>query len=213
MRIIDCEPNSPDWHAARCGRVTASRIADIVRKTKDGKASEMRETYLGELIAERLSGVVEADSYQSDAMKRGTETEDKARAYYGFINDVEPARVGFVLHPTIDMAGASPDRLVGNDGLIEVKCPHSKNHVKTLMGAPIKPDYVKQMQWQLACTGRKWVDYVSFDDRLPPDLAMHVIRITRDDNLIKELESATIKFIADVDATISALAAKYRKAG
>ena len=133
MRVIDCEQGSPEWHTARAGRVTASRIADIMRKTKSG-VSAMRATYMGELVAERLSGTVNVQSFKSAAMEWGTETEDQARAHYGFIHDVEPVKVGLVLHPTIDMAAASPDRLVGDDGLIEIKCPNSSGHIATLLG-------------------------------------------------------------------------------
>jgi putative phage-type endonuclease len=209
VKIIDCEQGTPQWHAARCGRVTASRIADIVRKTKTG-VSASRATYKGELVAERLSGQVSA-GFTSKAMDWGNEQEDKARDYYAFMRDVEPVKVGFVIHPTIEMAGASPDRLIGEDGLIEIKCPNSSTHIATLLGAPIDPDYAKQMQWQMACTGRKWCDFVSFDPRLPPDMQLHVERVNRDPIQIAEFEQAVRIFLNDVEADIAALLAKFRK--
>lgn len=209
MKVIDCEHGSEEWHAARCGRATASRISDIMRKRKDGKPSDMRATYAGELVAERLSGRVEP-SFTSSAMQHGLDTEDRARAHYGFITDSTPQRVGLVIHPTIEMAAASPDRLVGDDGLLEIKCPHSRTHISTLLGARIEPDYLKQIHWQLACTGRSWCDYVSFDDRLPPEMAIHIQRVHRDDTIIAEMETEVRAFLAEVDETVRKLTDMYR---
>lgn len=204
MRIIDVEQGSPEWHAARCGKVTASRVCDIVRKAKSGGISASRQTYLGELVAERLSGTI-AEGFKSKAMEWGNETEAKAVTFYGFMQNVEPVRVGIVLHPSIDMAAASPDRLVGDKGLLELKCPNTSTHIATLRGADIEPDYVKQMQWQMACTGREWCDFVSFDPRLPAHLQMVCRRVPRDGVLIVQLETEVRKFLADVDATIADL--------
>ncbi len=209
MKIIDCEQNTTEWHAARCGRVTASRVADIVRKTKTG-VSASRATYKGELVAERLSGQV-SSGFTSKAMDWGHEQEDKARDYYAFMRDVEPVKVGFVVHPTIEMAGASPDRLIGEDGQLEIKCPNSSTHIATLLGAPIEPDYLKQIQWQMACTGRKWTDFVSFDPRMPPDMQIHIQRVPRDPIQIAEFEHAVRLFLAEVESDMAALVAKFRK--
>ena len=208
MRVIDCEQGSPEWHTARAGRVTASRIADIMRKTKSG-VSAMRATYMGELVAERLSGTVNVQSFKSAAMEWGTETEDQASAYYGFMNDVEPVKVGLVLHPTIDMAAASPDRLVGDDGLIEIKCPNSSTHIATLLGKEIDADYLKQIHWQMRCTGRAWCDFVSFDTRLPAHMQMFTKRIHADKALADEIEAAVVAFLAEVDDTVARLQALY----
>jgi putative phage-type endonuclease len=203
MNIIECEQGTPEWYAARCGRVTASRVADIVRKTKSG-ISAMRNTYIGVLVAERLSGRVQ-ETFQSAAMLHGHEAEDMAREFYGFMNDCEPERVGFVIHPRIEMAGASPDRLIGDRGLLEIKCPNSATHIETLLGAAIDPDYFKQMQWQMACTGRDWTDFCSFDPRMPGHLKMKVHRIIRDSDMIDELETAVFKFLTEVESKVSAL--------
>ena len=208
LRIVDCLQGSEAWHAARCGRVTGSRVADIVRKTKNG-VSKMRATYLGELIAERLSGVQPGDGYVSPAMQWGKDTEAKARATYAFMRDVEPVQIGFAIHPAIDMAGASPDSLITDDGGLEIKCPNTATHLDTLLGSPIDPDYLKQMQWNMACTHRAWWDFVSFDPRLPPAMQLHVHRVHRDDVLIRELESAVRQFLEELDEKIAALNARF----
>jgi putative phage-type endonuclease len=208
MKIIDCEQGTPEWHAARCGRLTASRIADIMRKTKTG-VSKMRATYAGQLIAERLSGVQE-ETYTSAAMQHGKDTEDQARAMYAFMHDVQPQTVGLVIHPRLEMAAASCDRLVGDNGLIEIKCPNSATHIETLLGAEIDPDYVKQMQWQMACTERAWCDFVSFDPRMPGDMQIHVQRVPRDNELIAELEREAVSFLAEIDDRIARLLLKFR---
>jgi hypothetical protein len=208
-RIIECEQGSPQWHAARCGRVTGSRIADVVRKGKGGEPSKMRATYIGDLVAERLSGVQDGNGFISGPMQWGKDCEDKARAVYGFMFDVAPKKVGFIVHPKFDMAGCSPDSLVGDDGGLETKCPNSATHLSTLMGAKIDPDYVKQMQWNLACTGRQWWDYVSFDPRFPPEMQLHRTRVYRDDLVIKELEDAVEILLREVASTVEELSKKY----
>lgn len=208
-RVIDCEQGSPEWHAARCGRVTGSRIADIVRKVRGGAQSKMRATYMGELIAERLSGVQPSDGFVSTAMQFGKDNEAKARATYAFMHDVEPVQVGFVIHPTIDMAGASPDSLIGEDGGLEIKVPNTINHIQTIKGAEIDPDYIRQMQWNMACTGRSWWDFASFDPRLPPVMQLHTRRVMRDKTMIAELEEAVREFIAELEDELSALTDRY----
>lgn len=208
MRIVECEQNSPEWHAARCGRVTGSRVADIVRKIRNGTPSKMRATYMGELIAERLAGVQMGDGFVSQAMQWGKDCEDRARATYAFMNDADPVKVGFVLHPTIDMAGASPDSLVGTGGL-ELKCPNTATHIETLLGADIEPDYVKQMQWNMACTGMLWWDFGSFDPRMPAAMQLHVQRVKRDDEQIAELEKAVREFLGELDAKLAALRSRF----
>ena len=208
MRIIDCEQGSDEWLKHRAGKVTASRVADIIRKTKTG-ISASRNTYLGELVAERLSGQP-TPTFKSKPMEWGSETEAEARAFYAFMNDVDPVRVGLVLHPAIEMAAASPDSLVAEDGMIEIKCPNSATHIRTLLGAEIEPDYLTQIQWQFACTGRKWCDFISYDPRMSEDMRMHTVRIHRDLDRITELEREVVKFLYEVDNTISKLLAKYR---
>lgn len=207
MKLIDCEQGTPEWHQARCGKVTASRVCDIVRQTKNG-VSKMRQTYLGELVAERLSGIQE-DGFTSKPMEWGKDKEDEARKVYAFIHGRKVTRVGFVDHERIAMAGASPDSLVDDDGMLEVKCPNTSTHIATLLGERIDPDYVKQMQWGMACTGRRWCDFVSFDPRMPAEMQLYVQRVERDQLVVADLEAAVIAFIGEVDATVGKLRSLY----
>ena len=208
LKIVDCEQGSPQWHAARAGRVTGSRVADIMRKTKTG-VSKMRATYLGELVAERLSGFQSSDGFTSAAMQFGKDNEARARATYAFMHDVEPVQVGFVIHPTSEWAGASPDSLIGEDGGLEIKVPNSSTHIDTLRGAAIDPDYIRQCQWNMACTERAYWDWASFDPRLPPAMQLHVRRIKRDDIMIAELEAAVRQFIAEIDEAVAELSVQF----
>lgn len=198
---------SAEWFAARCGRVTASRVADVIAKTKTGYSTG-RANYAAELIAERLTGTTAA-SFTNAAMQWGTDTEPFARAAYAERQGVSVEEIAFVIHPEIQMAGASPDGLVGTDGLLEVKCPNTATHLDTLLGEPIPGKYITQMQWQMACCGREWTDFVSFDPRLPPEMALHVQRVPRDVGVIIELEGAVTEFLAEIDAKVSALRQRY----
>lgn len=202
------EQGSPEWHALRCGKATASQIANIVRKTKTG-FSATRDRYMGELVAERLT-LVPTPRFKSAEMEWGTENEGAARNAYAFFADSNVALCPFVDHPRIAQSGASPDGLVGDVGLVEIKCPTTHVHIATLLGGPINPDYAIQMQWQMACTGRAWCDFVSFDPRMPTDMQLHVARVVRDDVLIATLETEVEKFLAEVDATVAALLKQYR---
>lgn len=199
---------SPEWHDLRCGKATASRIADIIRKGKNGAISMSRARYAGELVAERLTGQPTV-GFKSADMDWGSQTEALARDAYAYYRDAELTAVAFIKHPTIGMTGASPDRLVGNDGLLEIKCPATHTHIATLFGEPIDPDYITQMQWQMACTGRAWCDWVSFDPRLPEAMRLHVRRVQRDDKRIAELEAAVIDFLNEVHLTVHRLRSKY----
>ena len=196
------EQGSPEWFAARCGRVTASRIADIMAKTKTGPSAS-RANYLAQIVAERLTGVVQ-ESYSNAAMTWGTETEPLARMAYELRTDSLVETVGFIPHPTIKMAGASPDGLAG-DGLIEIKCPNTSTHIDTLLDGTVPGKYVLQMQWQMACTGRSWCDFVSYDPRMPEHLSMFIKRVNRDEKHIGEITEAVIAFLVDVETTLQKL--------
>lgn len=208
MRIIDCLQNTPEWHAARAGKVTGSRMTSIMAKGKNGAPSAMRATYMGELIAERLSGAQAMDGYKSPAMKWGTDNEEAACAMYAFMYDTEPTKVGFVLHPTLDWAGCSPDRLLPQ-GCMQVKCPNSSTHADTLLGAPIDRAYILQMNWELCCTGTESWEFVSYDPRFPPEMQLHRRRGTRDDTLIKDMEREVRSFLSDVDEKLAELRKMY----
>ena len=205
----DIIQGTPEWHALRVGKVTASRVADVAAKTKTGWGAS-RANYLSELIAERLTGEAAA-SFTNAAMQWGTDKEPEARAYYEFRSDAEVALVAFVDHPTIGMTGASPDGLVGDDGLIELKCPNTATHIETLLGDEIPAKYVTQMQWQMACTGRKWCDFASYDPRLPESMRLFVKRVNRDDTRIAELEKLVEAFLAELDGKVSALRSLYEQ--
>jgi putative phage-type endonuclease len=195
------------WFAQRCGKVTASRIADVMAKTKAGYGAG-RANYMAELVAERLTGETRA-SFTNAAMQWGTDTEPMARDAYCEAKDCFVEEVGFVPHPTIANAGASPDGLVGVDGLVEVKCPNTATHLDTLLGAKIDRKYILQMHWQMLCTGREWCDFVSYDPRLPAAMQLHIERVPLDADLASEITSEVIAFLAELDDKVSALLAKY----
>lgn len=201
------EQRSPEWFAARLGKATASRIADAIATTKSGWGAS-RANYAAELVAERLTGVA-ADRYQNGTMLWGTETEPEARAVYSFRQDVDVVEVGFVDHPQIGMSGASPDGLIGGDGLLELKCPNTSTHIATLLGQSVPSKYLTQIHWQLACTGRQWCDFASYDPRLPETMRLFVQRIERDDDEIKRLEALVVDFLGEVDETVANLRKLY----
>lgn len=206
----DIPQGTQEWHAARCGRVTASRIADVMAKTKTGPSAS-RVNYMAELVAERLTGVP-ASSFSNAAMQWGTDHEPAARECYVFETGASVVEVGFFIHPVLLMAGASPDGLVGDDGLVEIKCPNTATHIDTLKGAPIADKYMKQMQFQMACTGRQWCDFVSYDPRMPIEMQLRIRRIDRDAEAIAEIEASVRAFIEEIDATVADLLGQYRKA-
>ena len=198
---------SPEWHAARLGKVTASRIADVMAKTKSGWGAG-RANYMAELVCERLTQTPTA-CFVNDAMRWGTETEPQARAAYARLRDVDVLEVGFLDHPEIPSAGASPDGLVGLEGLIECKCPNTSTHIDTLLSETVPQKYMLQMQFQMACTGRTWCDFASFDPRLPESMRLFVQRVPRDDVLIAEIEREVVGFLAEVEDTVAQLRTKF----
>ena len=203
------EQRSDEWFAARLGKVTASRVSDVVARTKSGYSTS-RANYMAELVCERLTGK-QGDSFSNAAMVWGTNTEPMARAAYEALEGILVEELGFVSHPTIEMAGASPDGLVGDDGLVEIKCPNTATHIETLLGAEIPSKYVNQMQWQMACTGRKWCDFVSYDPRMPEDMQLFVKRLERSDDTITELEREIEKFLSELEDKIVSLNKMYAK--
>jgi putative phage-type endonuclease len=210
MITIECDQGTPEWRAARLGKLTASRIHDAVAKTKTGWGAS-RANLMAALIAERLTGVPQ-DTYTNAAMQHGIDTEPEARAAYEFRADVDVMTVGFIVHPTIGEAGCSPDGLVGDDGLVEIKCPQTATHLDTLLHRAVPDKYVKQAMWQMACTGRQWVDYVSYDPRLPESMRLWVKRIPRDDGKIAELEGEAVAFLKEIHDKITTLRATYEPA-
>jgi len=202
------QQGSEEWKQARCGRVTASRVHDIVAVTRSGGYTSGRKNYLADLVIERLTGQP-APSYQSAAMEYGIATEPEARFAYALAQGVEIEEVGFVPHPTIDMAGCSPDGLVSKDGLVEIKCPNTATMIEVLLGAPVNLAYASQCHFQMACTGRQWCDLVTYDNRLPDGMRMHIQRIARDDKIIAKLDTEVEQFLVDLDATVDLLRQRY----
>ena len=182
-------------------------MADMTAMTKNGHGAS-RANYMAELVAERLTGKT-AERFTSTAMQWGTEREPEARTMYEFMRNIPVVIVGVALHDTIPNACASPDGLVGEDGLVEIKCPNTATHIATLLGAEIDGKYLKQMQWQMACTGRKWCDFVSYDTRMPPEMQIHIRRVPRREDDITALSLATELFLSEVDNTVAALRDKY----
>lgn len=192
---------SPEWFAARCGKVTASRLYDVMARTKSCYAAS-RQNYMAELICQRLTGKPE-EGFTNAAMMRGTELEPVAREMYALNEfDAVISEVGLIDHPTIAGFAASPDGLVNDDGLIEIKCPNTWTHLQTLKTGVPKRQYLLQMHAQMMCTGRKWCDFVSFDDRLPPELAYFKTRINFDEVLAEEIEQEVVKFLTELETEI-----------
>lgn len=205
------EQRSPEWFAVRCGKVTASRIADLTATTRSGYSTS-RANYKAQLVCERLTGCVEP-SYTNAAMQWGIDKEPEARDAYAEHALVGIEEVGFVVHPTIPSAGCSPDGLVAPDGMVEIKCPISATHIETLLGKKFADKYVKQALWQLACCpDRKWVDLASYDPRLPEPMRLFVQRIDRDDAAIAQLEGEVRAFLAEVDDTVARLKTQFAEA-
>lgn len=202
---------SPEWFAQRVGKVTASRLADVMAKGKGSAEAATRATYRAELVAERLTGRA-AEGFTNAAMKWGTDCEPLARAAYEAEFGLLVAETGMVTHPRIPMSGASPDGLVLADGLLEIKCPETKAHIDTMLSGAAPSKYTPQMQWQMACTGRAWCDFVSFDPRMPDDMQMFTCRVLRDDDLINAYEAEVIAFLQEIDTTVTKLKALKRAA-
>lgn len=198
---------SDEWAIARCGSVGASRISDIMARTKSGWGAS-RANYAAELIAERLTGIP-ANRYQSAEMRWGIETEPQARDAYAFYTDADVVQIGLVKHPSIHGSHASPDGLVGDNGLLEIKSPNTSTHIETLLTASVREKYLFQMQWQMACTGRQWCDFVSYDPRMPERMRYFCQRVPRNDRLIADLEREVSEFLREVADKVAALQAKY----
>lgn len=197
------EQRTPEWHQVRLGKLTASRIADATARTKTGWGAS-RANYMAELLIERLTGQPAARPTNA-AMEWGAQMEPEAITVFEFERNVSVEPVAFIEHPRIRMSGASPDGLIGDDGMLEIKCPNSATHIDTWLSTTVDEKYLKQMQWQLACTSRAWCDFMSYDPRMPLELRSKIIRIPRDDKMIAKLENEATEFLAELDAKHKAL--------
>jgi putative phage-type endonuclease len=207
MRVIPCEQGTAQWLEIRRGRITASRIVDVLNQLKRGGEGADRRNYRIELISERLSGRSEPH-YVSPEMDWGSECEPFARAAYEIAQEVIVDTAGFVMHPTYDFAGSSPDGLVGEDGLIEIKCPKTTTHTKWLMAGEVPEEHQAQMLWNMVCCERQWCDFISFDPRMPDGLKIFIVRMERDDSRILDIESEVQRFQDEVEHYASDLRKK-----
>ena len=199
-RIAAIQQGTEEWHQLRLGKVTASRVADILAKTKSG-ASASRGNYLIELALQRVTKTIE-ESYTNSAMEWGVATEPQARVAYEVSTGNFVDQIAFVNHPTIEGFGCSPDGLVGK-GLIEIKCPNSATHWSYIKANEPPQKYIIQMQAQMSVTGAKWCDFVSFDPRMPERSQLLIIRINRDDEFIAEMENDIKQFLSEVEAEVN----------
>lgn len=190
------EQGTSEWLQLRLGKVTASRVADIMAKTKTGPSAS-RNNYLIELALQRVTGTVE-QGYTNDAMAWGTATEPQARVAYEVKTGNFVDQIAFVEHDIIEWFGCSPDGLINNDGLIEIKCPNSATHWATIKDNKPPNKYVIQMQTQMACTNRQWCDFVSFAPRMPERSQLFVCRVERDQAMIDEIETEVMQFLIEV---------------
>jgi putative phage-type endonuclease len=208
IELAEVTQGSEAWQMVRCGKVTASRLADVLAKTKSGYSSS-RANYMTQLVLERVTGT-KAESYTNAAMLHGVTQEPFARAAYEAHTGQMVEEVGFLPHPEIADAGASPDGLVGDDGMVEIKCPSSSTALEVWLahsqgGNPVDAKYYAQMQWQMRCAGRSWCDYVVFDPRMPAKAQLFIFRVVRNDEWLKIAESEVVTFLAEVDAKVKSL--------
>jgi putative phage-type endonuclease len=197
------EQRTDDWFNARLGKVTASKVSDVVAKTKSGYSAS-RDNYMAQLVCERITGKA-TEGFSSAAMEWGTNQEPLARAAYEAHENILVDEVGFIQHPTIEMSGASPDGLVGTDGLVEIKCPNTSTHIETLLNQSVPKKYMDQMYWQMLCTGRQWCDFVSYDPRMPVDLQLFIVRVHRKHEYMQNLEEEVKMFLEEVDSKVQKL--------
>lgn len=197
------EQRSEDWFKVRCGKVTASRVADVVARTRTGYAAS-RANYMAELIVERLTGRA-TEGFTNAAMQWGIDNEAAARDAYSARTGELVSEVAFLHHPDIPMSGASPDGVVGETGLVEIKCPNTATHIDWLFEREPPQRYFYQMQWQMACASAEFCDWVSYDPRMPDNLQLLIVRIPRDEDAIKMLELEVKQFIAELDDKVNRL--------
>ncbi|EJF77426.1 hypothetical protein MCO_01341 [Bartonella sp. DB5-6] len=204
------EQRTAEWFQARLGKVTASNVYNVLSKTAKGLPTSKYEDYKMKLMTERLTGEI-SQSYTTAAMQWGVVYEENALKEYEFIYDTNVTKCGFIQHPKIEMAGASPDGFIGEDGLVEVKCPRSTTHLRFFMDGEIKPEYYAQMQFQMACTGRKWCHFISYNPNFvgrSTGLRMKIKRVHRDEEQIEEINKAVEAFLAEIDQDMKQILTK-----
>lgn len=209
MKVLDFPQGTAEWALARAGRVTASCVDKVLSRARDGKTEgATRRNYRAQIIAEILTGLPQESGFTNKAIEDGLEREPLACGKYEVQTGVDVDKVGFVLHPTIERAGCSPDGLVGPNGLVQFKCPFPATHIGYLLAGEVPTGYQPQMLWEMACTERDWCDFVSYCPALGPDLALYVKRFPRDETRIQKITAEVNVFLNEVDETIAALKRK-----
>jgi len=209
MTVHMVTQGSPEWHALRVGKVTASRVADVVARIKSGGYGASRANYMAELVLERLTGKA-VEGFVSQDMLLGTAREPDARAEYELRMRCEVERIGFVDHPVIPMTGASADGFVGDCGLVEFKAPKPATHLATLRTGSIPGDYLTQIDWNLACNPtRQWCDFCSFNPEFPEAMTLFRKRVDRDNARIALLEKEIRAFLAELDREVAELRSRF----
>jgi putative phage-type endonuclease len=203
------EQRSPEWFAERKGKVTASRIKDILATIRNGNWAAARKHYAAQLVAERLNDKP-PEPFTNEYIEWGIAQEPLAREAYTKVTGNEVQDVGFINHPAIELAGASPDGLIGDEGCLEIKCPTTATHIETLLADEIPEQHKLQMIWQMLCAKRAWCDFVSFDPRLPEDMQLFVKRFHLDVAEAYNIEKEVRVFLAEVDTILNALQEKFR---
>lgn len=203
--ILKIEQRTPEWFECRLGKVTASKINAVKAKLKSGGESAERRNYRAQLVCERLTGTKQDGGFTNAAMQWGTDAEPLARAAYEAHTGELVSEIGFIDHPTILMSGASPDGMVGDDGMLEIKCPNTSTHIDWILDGGVPSEHQGQMLWQMACAEKQWCDFVSFDPRMPQHLQLMIVRLHRDDDRIAEITQEVAKFLDEVEETINKL--------
>jgi putative phage-type endonuclease len=201
------EQRSDEWFEARCGSLGASKIGVALGRLKrSGERTAAAEDYMLELAAERITGV---PAKRSNPMYWGRDHEDEARRAYAFLTNLPVVKIGLILHPTIPDAHASPDSLVGDEGGLELKCPTSATHLRTLLEQAVPEDHLPQVHWGMACSGRQWWDFVSYDPRFPDPLQFFQKRVMRDETIIASLEAEARDFLSELGGVLLKLDELY----
>jgi putative phage-type endonuclease len=199
--IVDVQQQTPEWLEMRHGTVTASRVADVMAKLKNGGEAAVRASYKAELLCERLTHLT-YEHYVSPSMQWGIDNEPLAKASYEIATGFAISSGGLAMHPKIKWLMASPDGLVHDDGLVECKCPNTSTHLDYILAGVVPPEYHWQMLCQMACAERKWCDFVSYDPRLPESLQLFIRRLEWDGERIAKMEQEVEKFIGEIEDEI-----------
>ena len=199
---IEIPQGSPEWFAARCGKISASRLGDIMRKTKWGESTYKAKVRL-ELAIERITGKSVSSVVMNQAMRDGVDREPDARTLFEAVTGKEVALCGSFDHPTIVNTSASPDGLLrGENAVLEIKCPTHATHAKNLMSETMPKNYIYQVQWQIACTESDYAYFASYHPDYPPELRLKWVKVEKDDSVIKSLEEAVRQFDIEIEDLI-----------